>query len=88
MSASELQRAEWLEAGLWERLERLERRLQRAQWDHRLAQRALQALPRGESQALYLAWLRYSAVIAELDRVTAAIESLRGCTSRTASLVP
>jgi hypothetical protein len=27
-------------------------------------------------------------VIAELDRVTAAIESLRGCASRTVSLVP
>ena len=27
MSASELQRAEWLDAGLWERLERLESRV-------------------------------------------------------------
>ncbi|HYX73127.1 MAG TPA: hypothetical protein VE819_00390 [Steroidobacteraceae bacterium] len=88
MSASELQRAEWLDAGLWERLERLESRHRRAQWEHRLGQRALQGLPPGESEALYLAWQRYCAVIAELDRVTAAIESLRGCASRTVSLVP
>jgi len=88
MSASELQRAEWLDAGLWDRLERLENRHRRAQWDHRLAQRALQGLPRGESEGLYLAWQRYREVIAELDRVTAAIESLRACACRTASLIP
>ena len=88
MSASELQRAEWLDAGLWERLGRLESRHRRVQWEHRLAQRDLQRLPRGATEELHQAWQRYCEVIAELDRAAAAIESLRRCAGRTGSLVP
>jgi hypothetical protein len=88
MSASELQRAEWLDAGLWKRLERLESRHRRVQWEHHLAQRDLQRPAQGATEELYQAWQHYCEVIAELERATAAIESLRRCASRTGSLVP
>jgi hypothetical protein len=88
MTASELQQAEWLDASLWERLERLERRHRRAQWEHHLSQRALQRVARGEAQALQQAWQHYCEVIAELERATAAIETLRGFASRTGKLLP
>jgi hypothetical protein len=82
MGASEPQQAEWLDPGLWERLERLESRHRRAQWEHRLAQRDLQRLTPGEVEELCQAWRRYHEVIAELDRATAAIELLRSCARR------
>jgi hypothetical protein len=88
MSASELQRAEWLDAGLWERLERLESEHRRVQWEHHLAQRDLQRSPREATEEPHQAWQRYCEAIAELDRATAAIESLRRCASRTGRLVP
>jgi hypothetical protein len=88
MNASEPQWAEWLDADLWERLERLESRHRRVQWEHHLAQRDLQRLPRGATEELHQAWQRYCEVIADLDRATAAIESLRRCASRTGSLAP
>jgi hypothetical protein len=81
MSASERQRAVWLDAGFWERLERLERRHWRLQWEHELARRGLKRLAPGEAEGLQLAWQRYCEVIAELDQATAAIESLRTCAS-------
>ena len=86
MSASELQRAEWLDPGLWDRLELLDRRHRRAQWEHHLARRDLERLPRGGTEALRLAWLRYCEVIAELDRTTAEIEALRTRISRAGSV--
>ena len=75
MSASECQRAEWLDAGFWERLERLERRHRRAQWEHQRTQRGLQRLPAGDAEELHQAWQRYCEVIAELDQAPAEIES-------------
>ena len=81
MSASERQRAEWLDAGFWERLERLESRHRRAQWEHDRAERGLERLPPGAAEELHQAWQRYCAVIAELDQATAEIESLRTCAS-------
>ena len=81
MSASERERAEWLDAGVWERLERLENRHRRAQSEHERAQRGLERLPPGEAEELHQAWQRYCEVIAELDLATAEIESLRTCAS-------
>jgi hypothetical protein len=86
MNASELQRTEWLDPGLWDRLELLERRHRRAQWEHRLARRDLERLSRDEAEALRFAWLHYCEVIAELDRTTADIEALRRCTRRGGSV--
>jgi hypothetical protein len=88
MSASEHQRAERLDPGLWERLERLESSHRRAQWDHERAQRDLKRLPPGEAEGLRQAWQRYCEVIAALDRATAAIESLRTCASQTQEEAP
>lgn len=79
MSASEHQRAEWLDAGFWERLERLESRHRRAQSEHERAQRWVQRLPPGDAAELREAWQRYCEVIAQLDQATAEIESLRSC---------
>jgi len=81
MSASEGRRAEWLDAGFWERLERLESRHRRAQSEHQHAQRGLERPPSGEPEELHEAWRRYCEVIAELDQATAEIESLRTCAS-------
>jgi hypothetical protein len=81
MSASERQRAEWLDAGFWERLERLEGRHRRALSEHERAQRGMERLPASEAAELHQAWQRYCEVIAELDEATAEIESLRTCAS-------
>ena len=78
MSASELQRAEWLKPSFWERLDQLEDRHQRLQSDHDRARRGLERLTRDESEELRLAWQRYCEVIAELDQATAELEALRG----------
>jgi hypothetical protein len=76
MSASEQQRAEWLDAGFWERLDRLEGRHQRAQAEHDLARRGLERLTPGEVEELRRAWRRYCEVIAELDQTSAEFEAL------------
>jgi hypothetical protein len=78
MSALERQRAEWLDAGFWERLESRHRR---AQSEHERAQRWVQRLPPGDAEELHEAWQRYCEVIAELDQATAEIESPRTCAS-------
>jgi ABC-type long-subunit fatty acid transport system fused permease/ATPase subunit len=77
MSASEQQRAEWLEPSFWERLDQLEGRHQRIQSDHDRARRGLERLGAGEAEELRRAWLCYCAVIAELDETTAELEALR-----------
>ena len=84
MRALERQRAEWLDAGFWKRLERLERlesRHRRAQSEHERAQRWMQRLPPDDAQELHEAWQRYCEVIAELDQASAEIESLHTCAS-------
>jgi len=81
MSASQGQRAEWLDPGFWERLERLESRHRRAQSEHQRAQLGLERLPWGEPGELHQAWRRYCEVIAGLDQATAESESLRTCAS-------
>jgi hypothetical protein len=77
MSASEHQRAEWLDPGFWERLDRLEGRHQRVRADHDNARRGLERLTSAELEELRSAWNRYCEVIAELDQTTAEFESLR-----------
>jgi len=81
MTASERQRAEWLDPGFWDRLDRLESRHRRVQSEHENAQRSLERLTPRESEELRLAWQRYCEVIAELDRASAEIETLRTCQS-------
>ena len=77
MSASECQRAEWLDPGFWERLDRLEVRHQRVQAEHDSARRGLERLTPKEIEELRRAWRRYCEVIAELEETTAAFEALR-----------
>lgn len=77
MSASEQQRAAWLDAGFWERLDELQGRHQQAQAEHDLARRRLDRLSPGELEGLRRAWRRYCEVIAELDETTAQFEALR-----------
>lgn len=77
MSASELQRAEWLDPRFWDRLDRLESRHQRIQSEHNEARRGLERLTPRESEELRQAWRRYCDVIAELDRAATEFEALR-----------
>jgi hypothetical protein len=56
MSASEEQRNAWLDAGFWERLDRLEGRYQQAQARHDFARRGLERLSPGEVEELHRAW--------------------------------
>jgi hypothetical protein len=79
MSASEQQRAEWLDGGFWERLDRLEGRHQRIQSEHDDARRGLERLSPTEAEEVRQAWRRYCEVIAELDRTAAEFEALRTC---------
>jgi hypothetical protein len=79
MSASEEQRAEWLDPEFWERLDRLEGRHQKIQTEHENARRGLDRVrvsPR-EAEELRNAWRRYCEVIEELDKTTAEFEALR-----------
>jgi len=77
MSASEANRAEWLDNKFWERLDMLETRHQRIQSEHESARRGLERLRPEASAELREAWKHYCEVIAELDRATADIEKLR-----------
>ena len=77
MSASEQQRAEWLDAAFWERLDRLEKSHLRVQASHASARRGLERLTSTEIEELRSAWTRYCEVIAELEETTAEFESLR-----------
>lgn len=77
MSASEIQRAEWLDPQFWERLDRLEARHQRAQSEHDSARRGLERVTPREAEELRRVWHRYCEVIASLDEATAAFEALR-----------
>ena len=76
MSASVQQRSAWLDAGFWERLDRLEGRHQQAQAQHDSARRGLERLSPAEVEELRRAWSRYCEVIAELDESTAEFEAL------------
>jgi hypothetical protein len=68
---------QWLHGPFWERLNRAEAYHQRIQSEHECARRDLDSLQRAGSPELREAWGRYCAVIAELDRTTAELESLR-----------
>ena len=77
MSASEAQRAEWLDSRFWDRLDSLEGRHQRIQSEHEALRRGLERVTHEEAAELHAAWRRYCEVIAELDRTTAELEVLR-----------
>jgi hypothetical protein len=77
MSASQEQRAEWLEPEFWERLDRLEIRHQKIQTEHESARRGLERVTPREAEELRTAWRRYCEVIDELDKTTAEFEALR-----------
>ncbi len=77
MSASEAQRAEWLDPRFWDRLDNLEGRHQRIQSEHEALRRSLERVTHEEAAELHAAWRRYCEVIAELDRTTAELEVLR-----------
>jgi hypothetical protein len=67
----------WLGDLFWDRLNRLEARHLRIQSQHDAARRGLEAVQRKSSPEVLDAWRRYCDVIAELDRTTAELESLR-----------
>jgi len=77
MNASQHQRAEWLDPGFWERLDRLEVRHQRVKAEHDSVRRGLERLTPNEMEELRRAWRRYCEVIAELEETTAEFETLR-----------
>ena len=77
MSASQEQRAEWLDPEFWERLDRLESRHQRIQTEHEQARRGLERVTPREAEELRNAWRRYCEVIDELDKTTSELEALR-----------
>ena len=77
MSASQEQRAEWLEPEFWERLDRLESRHQKIQTEHENARRGLERVTPREAEELRNAWRRYCEVIDELDKTTSELEALR-----------
>jgi len=77
MSASQEQRAEWLDPEFWERLDRLESRHQKIQTEHEQARRGLERVTPREAEELRNAWQRYCEVIDELDKTTAELEALR-----------
>ena len=80
MNASQHQRAEWLDPGFWERLDRLEVRHQRVQAEHDSVRRGLERLTPNEMEELRHAWRRYCEVIAELEKTTAEFEAFRSFT--------
>ena len=67
----------WLGELFWDRLNRLEAHHQRIQTQLDTARRSLEAVQRTGSVEVLDAWQRYCDVIAELDRATAELESLR-----------
>lgn len=80
MSASQEQRAEWLDPAFWERLDRLEALHQRIQSQQIQTYRRLQHVAAArQEQQLREAWEAYCEVIAQLDLATAELEALRAC---------
>jgi len=77
MSASELDRAEWLDPRFWDRLDRLESHRLRSQSEHNEARRRLERLGPHESAELGQAWRSYCDAIAQLDRAVGEFEALR-----------
>jgi hypothetical protein len=76
-SAADTRLPQWLGDPLWERLSRAEADHQRIQTEHENVRRDLESVQRSGSPDLRAAWRRYCEIIAELDRTTAELESLR-----------
>lgn len=77
MNASAEPRADWLDPKFWDRLDRLESRHRQIQTEHESARRRLDRVDPKATHELREAWVRYCEVIAELDRTTGELESLR-----------
>ncbi len=77
MSAEADTRAEWLDPKFWDRLDRLESHHRRIQSEHESVRRRLDRVDPAAVREIREVWLRYCEVIAELDRTTGELESLR-----------
>lgn len=77
MSAPAEKRAEWLDSKFWDRLDRLESRHRQAQSEHETVRRRLDKVDPSAVGEIREVWHRYCEVIAELDRTTGELESLR-----------
>jgi len=67
----------WPSQQFWKRLNRLERHHQRIQCEHETWRRSLERSRATLNADLRLAWERYCEVIAELERTTGELETLR-----------
>ena len=70
-------RAEWLDAKFWDRLDRLENEHRQIQSEHESARRKMDSTNPAAAREMRAAWRSYCDVIAELDRTTGELESLR-----------
>jgi len=85
MSTEAETRAEWLDSKFWDRLDRLEGQHRRLQCEHESARRNMHESVRrhtndtdpAAAREIREAWRRYCSVIAQLDRATSELESLR-----------
>jgi hypothetical protein len=66
----------WQDDEFWNRLSQLESEHQRIHAAHEHARRNLERVTRAEVEELQKAWRIYRDVLAELDRMTAAIDAL------------
>jgi hypothetical protein len=77
MSAQAQTRAEWLDSKFWDRLDRLECQHRQVQSEHETVRRRLDRVDPAAAGEIREVWNRYCEVIAELDRTTGELESLR-----------
>jgi hypothetical protein len=77
MSARAETRAEWLDSKFWDRLDRLESQHRQVQSEHEIVRRRLDRADPAVVGEIREVWNRYCEVIAELDRATGELESLR-----------
>jgi hypothetical protein len=77
MSAHAETRAEWLDSKFWDRLDRLESQHRQVQSEHETVRRRLDRADPAAVGEIREVWHRYCEVIAELDRTTGELESLR-----------
>ena len=74
---TEEQNPPWLRDPFWSRLNHVEGLHLRLQSQHETVRRELTAIPSARTSGFQDVWLRYCAVIRELDMTTAELEALR-----------
>jgi hypothetical protein len=67
----------WLDSSFWHRLSELERSHEQLQNEHEAARRQLDRVRRDEVAELQRLWVVYRDIIEQLERTSAALESLR-----------